>query len=55
MLRAHVQSVDQASCLVPFLAGPVRCLDGPGDHVAPSEYRTEIEMPIVRLVTGMPV
>jgi effector-binding domain-containing protein len=35
-------------------AGPVRerYLDGPGDDVAPSEYRTEIEVPIVPLVVG---
>ena len=37
-------------------AGPFqeRYLDGPGDNVAPSEYRTEIEMPIVPLVVGVP-
>jgi effector-binding domain-containing protein len=30
-------------------AGPVRerYLNGPGDGVAPAEYRTEVEMPIV--------
>ncbi|MEX2547783.1 MAG: hypothetical protein WD830_08340 [Chloroflexota bacterium] len=37
-------------------AGPVqeRYLNGPGDHVAPSEYRTEIDMPIIPLATGAP-
>lgn len=37
-------------------AGPVRerYLNGPADGIAPSEYRTEIEMPIVRLATGVP-
>lgn len=38
-------------------AGPIqeRYLNRPGDHVAPSEYRTEIEMPIVPLVVAAPV
>jgi effector-binding domain-containing protein len=39
------------------IAGPVqeRYLNGPGDRVASSEYRTEIEMPIVPLVVAAPV
>jgi effector-binding domain-containing protein len=38
-------------------AGPIqeRYLNGPGDHVTPSEYRTEIEMPVVPLVVAAPV
>jgi effector-binding domain-containing protein len=38
-------------------AGPVqeRYLNGPGDHVAPSEFQTEIDMPIVPLVLAVPV
>jgi effector-binding domain-containing protein len=38
-------------------AGPMRerYLNGPGDNVAPSEYRTEIEVPIVPLVVGAPM
>ncbi len=39
------------------IAGPVqeRYLNGPGDYVGPSEYRTEIEMPIVPAVIVAPV
>jgi effector-binding domain-containing protein len=39
------------------VAGPVqeRYLIGPGDCVAPNEYRTEIEMPIVPVVIAAPV
>ena len=39
------------------IAGPVqeRYLNGPGDHVASDEYRTEIEMPIVPAVLVAPV
>jgi effector-binding domain-containing protein len=39
------------------VAGPVqeRYLNGPGDRVTPSEYRTEIEMPIVQLAVAAPV
>lgn len=39
------------------IAGPVqeRYLNGPGDHVASDEYRTEIEMPIVPAVIVAPV
>ena len=38
-------------------AGPIqeRYVNGPGDGVAASEYRTEIEMPVVRLVVAAPV
>ena len=38
-------------------AGPVqeRYLNGPGDRVASTEYRTEIEMPILPLVVAVPV
>jgi effector-binding domain-containing protein len=38
-------------------AGPIqeRYLNGPGDCVASSEYRTEIDMPIVALMVGAPV
>ncbi len=38
-------------------AGPIqeRYLDGPGDRVASTEYRTEIEMPIVPSVVVAPV
>ena len=39
------------------VAGPVqeRYLIGPGERVAPSQYRTEIEMPIVPVVVVAPV
>jgi effector-binding domain-containing protein len=39
------------------VAGPVqeRYLNGPGNRVASSEYRTEIEMPIVPVVVAAPV
>ncbi len=39
------------------VAGPVqeRYLNGPGDRVASSEYRTEIEMPIIPAVVAVPV
>jgi len=39
------------------IAGPVqeRYLNGPGDRVASTEYRTEIEMPIVPIVVAVPV
>ncbi len=39
------------------VAGPVqeRYLNGPGDRVGSSEYRTEIEMPIVPVVVAAPV
>ena len=38
-------------------AGPVqeRYLNGPGDQVSPSEYRTEIEIPVAPLAVGVPV
>ena len=38
-------------------AGPMRerYLNGPGDAVAPSEYRTEIDLPVVPLVVATPV
>ena len=38
-------------------AGPIqeRYLNGPGDRVASTEYRTEVEMPIVPLVVAAPV
>jgi effector-binding domain-containing protein len=37
--------------------GPVqeRYLNGPGDRVAPSEYQTEIEMPVIPLGVAAPV
>jgi effector-binding domain-containing protein len=39
------------------VAGPIqeRYLNRPGDRVASSEYRTEIEMPVVPLVVAAPV
>lgn len=38
-------------------AGPIRerYLNGPGDGVTPSAYRTEIDLPIVPLVVAAPV
>jgi effector-binding domain-containing protein len=38
-------------------AGPIqeRYLNGPGDAAAPSEYRTELDLPIVPLVVAPPV
>ena len=38
-------------------AGPIqeRYLNGPGDRVASTEYRTEVEMPIVPQVVAAPV
>jgi effector-binding domain-containing protein len=37
-------------------AGPIqeRYLNGPGDHVAPSDYRTEIEIPILPSMVAAP-
>ena len=39
------------------IAGPIqeRYLNGPGDNVPTSEYRTEIEMPIVPSAVAVPV
>lgn len=37
-------------------AGPIleRYLNGPGDTTTPSEYRTEIELPVVPVATAVP-
>ena len=64
----HVGPYEQLSDAYPAVSGWVtehgyevagphieRYLDGPGDPIEPSQYRTELEMPIVPLAVATPV
>jgi effector-binding domain-containing protein len=51
--RALTEWIDRNGLEV---AGPVqeRYLNGPGDLVSPAEYRTEVEIPIIRTAVAIP-